>query len=373
MSRIGCIVCPPGIDYDYMYQRPQQLLRACSSLGIKVFYLSPQMSILSSQRDASPLTSEHFCLLRQGDAIDYLKEYAPIVYFSSPGSLPDVYRLKPSLIVFDSVDEPSGEFGHWKADYEEAIRTADIVLTSSKALYAAACSRNSATYLVPNACDYDFFNQDNLPIPPDMQNISAPLIGYCGAIATWCDLELIVYLAETLSECSLVMVGPLYNLKAVPKRANLHWLGHKPYNQLSAYLTNFDLGIIPFRISSMTQAVNPIKMWEYLAAGIPVVSTNLPEAKGYGELVITADSATQFATYVRQALRGNTTNLKECRRYLAKQNSWEMRARLVLSIIEEHLEKKGYTGGKVPRPPALQNLPTMSTSKAIRVTINEVR
>lgn len=373
MSQIGCIVCPPGIDYDYMFQRPQQLLRACAELGTKVFYLSPLRSIIPSPSDSLPLTPENFYLLRQANVIDYLSEYTPVVYFSSPGSLNDVYRLKPSLIVFDSVDEPTEEFGHWREDYERAVRSADIVLTSSHALYRAACSRNPATYLVPNACDYDFYQQ-KLPLPYDMQNISSPVIGYSGAIATWCDLELILYLAETFPEYSLVMVGPLYNLKTIPHRSNLHWLGYKPYNQLPSYITNFDLGIIPFRVSSMTQAVNPIKMWEYLAAGIPVVSTNLPETSGYDDLVMTAASSEQFADCIRQALAINNTESRDRRRYLAKNNSWEMRARLVLSIIEEHLEKQGRSRGRPPVLPAslLQSLPTMLTSKAIRLTINEV-
>ncbi|MGE5454713.1 MAG: glycosyltransferase, partial [Methylocystaceae bacterium] len=171
------------------------------------------------------------------------------------------------------------------------------------------------------------------------------------------------------SECSLVMVGPCYNILELPQRKNIYWLGHKPYTQLAAYLTHFDVGIIPFRNSSMTQAVNPIKMWEYLAAGIPVVSTELPETKGYGQLVLTADNRSKFVSHIELALSENNPTKKAHRRLLAKQNSWEIRAQLILDIIEQHLQNSGIERGPEPILPKLlfKNAPTMCLHPPVRI------
>lgn len=340
MVMINCIVCAPGIEYEYMYQRPQQLLRACSNLGIKVIYLSPNQFLTPLNTSSLPAAGSNFLVIHQPEAVDYLSELSPIVYFSAPAALPEVLSMKPGLLIFDSVDDPSEEFSAWYPNYQQAIETADMVLASSQQLYQSALTYNSSTYLLPNACDYDFFSQDHLTPPQDLPLSSGPIIGYCGAVASWCDLGLIEFLADSAPEYQLVMIGPLYNLSSVPQRPNIHWLGYKPYNQLPAYLSHFDVGIIPFRISRMTRAVNPIKMWEYLAAGIPVVSTDLPETRGYGDLVLVAENRESFLMAVNKALSEKGIDKKARRRQLALQNSWESRALQLLNIIDEHLMER---------------------------------
>ena len=99
-----------------------------------------------------------------------------------------------------------------------------------------------------------------MPVPDDIANIPKPVIGYTGVIASWLDLELIDRLAEKFSDCSIVMVRPLYNISDVPRRPNIHYLGFKPYDQLAAYGQMFDVGIVPFKVTSMVESVNPIKM-----------------------------------------------------------------------------------------------------------------
>lgn len=136
------------------------------------------------------------------------------------------------------------------------------------------------------------------------------------------------------------MIGPLYNVSTVPQRPNLHWLGFKNYEELPDYARCFDVGIIPFKNSSMIDAVNPIKMWEYLAAGMPVVTTAVPEAKKYEGILFYSQDEEAFLTNIQLALRDNSYLRREERLALARQNSWDARAERIIALIEYHLDKK---------------------------------
>ena len=123
----------------------------------------------------------------------------------------DVYKRQ--------VDEPSDEFEAWRPFYFQAVGSADVVIATSEKLYSMALGINPNTYLVPNGCEFDYFFQASngaFPIPADIADIPKPIIGYTGVIASWLDLELIDRLAQEFSDCSIVMVGPLYNISDVP-------------------------------------------------------------------------------------------------------------------------------------------------------------
>lgn len=339
MSRIPCILYPPGIDFYYMFQRPQQLMKSFSELNILSYFIN--RPYLYHFRPGIQQLNPCFYLFNQIDIHRYLKDLRPVIYFSSPDDIDNLAQYNPSLIVFDSVDEPSEEFACWQKNYERALRSADIVLASSDKLHAKALAYNQNAYLIPNGCDYDFFSGKTHKIPEDIRHMEGPIIGYSGAITSWCDLELIEQAAINFPHCNIVMIGPLYNISNVPLRSNLHWLGIKPYRQLPSYLQRFDVGIIPFKRSSMVDAVNPIKMWEYMASGLPVVTTAIPEVKKYPELILCAETEAAFMENLNKALFCDTEEKRVQRMELAQQNSWTARAQKIVSIIEERLEEKG--------------------------------
>src|SRR5690606_28162036 len=124
-------------------------------------------------------------------------------------------------------------------------------------------------------------------------------------------------------------------------RPNIHWLGYKAYEELIYYASYFDVGIIPFRQSDMTAAVNPIKMWEYMAMGIPVVTTALPETQKYKEEIYYSLRHQDFINNVRRALKQENWEKCEHRMNLAKENSWMARAEVILKAIQERLRAKG--------------------------------
>lgn len=339
MANINCILYPPTLDYYYLVQRPQHLMQSFARLGINCFYLNnpgPQSRVSRGIDNVLP----NLYLFNNVNPEAYLKNIRPVVYYTSAAQADMIWRYNPFLVVFDSVDDPSGEFASWLPYYEKAVKTADIVLATSDKLFLRAQKINPFTYLVPNGCDFEHFSRTDLPIPPDIAGIKRPIIGYIGVVATWVDLELIEKLAEAFPQYNIVMVGPLYNVAQVPRKANIHWLGYKDYKDLPAYAQMFDVGIIPFKRTSMVEAVNPIKMWEYMAVGMPIVSVSIPEAEKYRELIYTADSHESFIHAVVEALKEDSLEKRSRRLLTARNNSWLARAEEIAGIIEARLAEK---------------------------------
>ncbi|MGI6452647.1 MAG: glycosyltransferase [Syntrophomonadaceae bacterium] len=339
MSNISCILYPPTLDIDYLVQRPQQLMKSFAELGITAIYMNKPTPFKKLNRGIKQI-NPNFYLFDNVDPRLYLKNVRPVVFYSAAAQVDLIKQYRPSLVVFDSLDEPSDEFAAWRPFYNKAIVTADVVLATSDKLFHTARNLNPHTYLIPNGSDYEYFSQGSrrdLPIPADMDGIRKPIIGYIGVVATWCDLELIDKIARNFPECNLVMIGPLYNVSKVPRRPNIHWLGFKPYDQLVFYAQMFDVGIIPFLVSSMTESVNPIKMWEYLAVGMPIVSTAIPETLKYGDLVYYSRNHHEFLHNMALALEDNSQEKRIQRNALARENSWKARAEQILQIIATRL------------------------------------
>lgn len=327
------ILYPPTIDFDWLVQRPQQLMQAFASLGARVLYMNP--GTRAPHKRGVTRISDNLWVLNKVDPKVYLKQ-RPIFYFSSPAHVDLIRRYNPALVVFDYLDEPVEEFGSLAPYLRRALTSADLVVTASERLYRDSLTVNPNTILVPNGCDFDHFaraQHRNLPVPDDVRDLRPPIVGYHGAIATWLNFDLIVRVADSLPHGHVVMVGPLYNLTSVPRRPNLHWLGYKRFELLPNYTQLFDAAIIPFRVSQMTEAVNPIKMWEYMAAGTPVVTTALPEARGIPEIYY-SENDDQFIAHIRQALNEDPHQFRQSRISLAQRNTWLARAQQILQAIE---------------------------------------
>jgi glycosyltransferase involved in cell wall biosynthesis len=160
-------------------------------------------------------------------------------------------------------------------------------------------------------------------------------------VSTQCDVALIARLAASFPEASIVLVGPvgLDEAALVPlRRSNVHLLGVRPYSDLPAYVQHFDVGIIPYVQSAWTVAVDPLKLLEYLAAGLPVVTTAIPEAAKYAAHVAIADDADQFVTAVRAALGGDRAVGRVRGQALAREHTWQRRAETFIQLIEGALD-----------------------------------
>jgi len=196
-------------------------------------------------------------------------------------------------------------------DEADLCRRADLVVTTSHALQKAKKPLNPNTILVPHGVDYEHFSKavtNSLPVPEDMRDIPHPILGFFGLIRDWVDLDLLAEVAKHRPDWHIVLLGDS-TVDLAPYRdiPNMHFLGRRPYASLPAYCRCFDVGLIPFKINELTKSVNPIKLREYLAAGLPVVSTPLPEVAAHEGLVHLADGPNAFAAAIDAALTGGAT------------------------------------------------------------------
>ena len=206
--------------------------------------------------------------------------------------------LGEKAIIYYCVDEYTAFTGVNRSsisEIEDSLLTrADLVITSSERLQESKSRRNSNTYLLRHGVDFEHFRRaldPEVEIPSEIHNLPRPVIGYFGLIAEdWVDVELLARLADHFSTASIVMLGKVtMELGSLTSRPNIHLLGRKAYADLPAYCKGFDVGIIPFPISEVTLNANPLKAREYLAAGLPVVSTAIPEVEALGQCFIGCD------------------------------------------------------------------------------------
>ena len=176
-----------------------------------------------------------------------------------------------------------------------------------------------------------------IAVPPPsaaLARLSAPRIGFAGGVSECCDLALVQAVAEANPQGSVVLVGPVSVDLSLLTSPNIHVLGNRPYATLPAYVQAFDVGIIPYVLNDWTRAVDPLKLLEYLAAGIPVVSTPIPEVHKYASVITCASSPTAFAHAVVAACVGDRLELRQARQDVARQQTWERRAAQFLDIVK---------------------------------------
>lgn len=226
---------------------------------------------------------------------------------------PDVAYLLDGLEAEKTVYYCVDDFAHFQGydsqqvlrDEELLARRADLVVTTSQELYDAKKSLNPRTILVTHGVDHKHFARaldESLAEPADLAAIARPRLGFFGLIRDWVDVPLLARVADLRPAWQFVLVGESAIDLSAFRRANLHFLGPRPYADLPAYCKGFDIGLVPFVVNDLTRAVNPIKLREYLSAGLGVISTPMPEAERLGPLVEVAASETEFIAAAERLL-----------------------------------------------------------------------
>jgi glycosyltransferase involved in cell wall biosynthesis len=250
---------------------------------------------------------------------------APVIVWCSWALLANTLKdLQPDMIIYDCLDE----FAEW-LPYEPAmVGMADIVFCSSDYLIGRIASQypGKKVYLLNNACDFKWFSTDTgtVPKPVDLPETAGARIGYIGAWAWWVDTELVQKVCTAFPRHQVVVIGPNLGQQIPRQYPNFVYLGLKSYEELPGYLAFLDVCIIPFRINETTMATNPIKVYEYLAAGKKVVSTALPEVEKMQPLVRVGASHEEFLAHIGASLETAHENLDQVRVF-AEENSWERR------------------------------------------------
>lgn len=320
---------PPTVKYDVLQQRPHHLLKYLARLGATCYFCEPQVPGRPIVREIE----ENFVVLNGFMQTTFKRPLA--LYFTYPPHLQHVGKIKEDIVVFDTLDEPAEEFAHWEEQYVASLTRADVVLASAIKLYDAAKQHNSNVHLVTNAVEYERFaaarTKGKVPVMLRKLDSSKITVGFYGAIATWIDFDLIKNAALQRPNWNFVVIGPTYNYVLENLPPNVTRLQHIPYQNLPEYLSIFDVCLVPFKKSLVAESCNPLKMWEYLAAGKPIVTTNIVESEG--KPGVYQASVDNFVDKIDQALSEDSLLLRDARQAIALQNSWEEKAKIVYNEI----------------------------------------
>jgi len=252
-----------------------------------------------------------------------------------------VGRLREECFVYYCVDEFSEFEGYDKLRIQrlerELMRAASVVITTSASLHASKSPFNPRTHLVTHGVDYEHFARAALPettVPDDIRGIPKPIFGFYGLIQHWVDVALVAEVARRRPAWSFVLIGEaLQDVSAYRSLPNLYFLGRRPYASLPGYAKAFDVGLIPFKQNELTRNVNPIKLREYLSAGLPVVSTPLPEVARYADFVYLAGGADEFEAACLRAIREDAPERRAARQAAMTRETWAAKVEELSDLV----------------------------------------
>ncbi|GBF72147.1 hypothetical protein PA598K_00384 [Paenibacillus sp. 598K] len=334
------IIYPPTIDWNWMKQRPQQLMEQFARHGHEVYYCNktqlPGSEIVALQ-DNLNLVQDNIAFIRT--KIPELKQQGRriMIWVSWSKLYAYVDQYQPDLVVYDYVDD----IPEWAPYLDLMVKRADMVVTSARALQRqiARSYPDTPSLLVPNGCDLDHFRRHRRAAPPkpaELQGLRGPIAGFVGAWAHWVDQSLIHQLARHYPAINFVIVGVEYAAQVDRSIGNLHYVGYRTYEELPDYLYFFDACLIPFKINEITIAANPVKMYEYLASGKKVLSTDLPEVRQVPHVWI-GRGLQDWKRLLPQVLSDATKFDVEANDRWLRQQSWAMRYRLIIEALRSRL------------------------------------
>ena len=368
------------LRWGFVFQRPQHVLtrlaRHCDIVFVEepvfdaqgprldVTDVSPGVEVITPRLpDATPGFSDaHLATLGRllDESLSARRVRWPLVWFYTPMALPVLKYIAARGVVYDCMDDlasfrfaPPGLL----AREGRLLDIADVVITGGPSLQAARRARRPDAHCLPSAVDVDHFASPGSPRDAEAiaakafhADIPGPRLGYMGVIDERIDLDLIDALAARRPEWSIVMVGPVVKIDpaGLPRRANIHWFGMAAYSMLPRLLSHWDVALMPFALNEATRSISPTKTLEYLAGGLPVVSTAVPDVLSlYGHVVHVAPGAVGFDGAIEELLKAPrpSEQADRARLSLLDASTWDAMVDRVLAAIWPWL---GTTAASVP-------------------------
>jgi glycosyltransferase involved in cell wall biosynthesis len=378
------ILCLAAANWSGMWARAQQFMTIFARQGNRVLYVDPPVTYLSPLKNPSlrgqaadrlRRVDERICVYTPPVILPFGNIYRSINRINQRilgAGMSRVYRqlgwepticwtylpntidlrLRPDLfLVYDCADEHAAFPGLIRKETvvrmeQELFSRAGLSLTSARELFLRKKELAPDLQVVLNGADVEHFRSaldPGLTVPPELAPFPRPVIGYIGAVSPWLDQDFLAAAARTHPDWSVVIIGPVdTDTSALTGFPNIHLLGHRDYRQLPSYLKGFDATVIPFRVNELTRGVNPVKLYEYLAAGKPVVSSDLPEVRAFGEMVSLARTPGEFVQTLEEELAGDSPGKATARLEVARQHSWEARA----GAVEKQIERRRGRGSR---------------------------
>jgi GT2 family glycosyltransferase/glycosyltransferase involved in cell wall biosynthesis/SAM-dependent methyltransferase len=359
------------IDFDFRFQRPQQIAAEFARRGHRVFWVTATRVLPMQSGDAyrvkqlrpnvwevsvrAPQTDLYCGVLSDGAAAQFrdslalfYREYA-IAGSAVMVQLPFWRRLAlqlreepASVLVYDCMDDwdTFENLGDFNRDEEVPLAgECDVLVVTAEKLRVKFEGRSLHPLLVRNGADFEFFRAAE-PLP-ELSAIPKPVVGYFGAIADWIDLDLVHEVAKSRPQYSFVLAGQVFNrdMSALELLPNVHLLGSRPYEQMPRLLAAFDVCIIPFKLNKVTHATDPVKLYEYLSQGKPIVATAMDELRAWEQLLYLSPDAAGFSLRLDAAVAEADPELKEQRIDFARRNNWTARVDLMDAAIRAAFPK----------------------------------
>ncbi|AQG80356.1 glycosyltransferase family 1 protein [Spirosoma montaniterrae] len=344
------LICFSHLRWNFVYQRPQHLLSRAAQ-QYRVWFLEEPIwadqLYLNEQHQSDSLTvlvphlphgtTPDQAVVLQRQLLDEFIQQKRIVdfvaWYYTPMSLLFSDHLQPQLTVYDCMDELSAFWGappHLLEQERKLLDRADMVFTGGYSLYEAKQKRHRQVFAFPSSIDFAHFSAARRPQPDpaDQRALANPRIGFSGVIDERFDYQLLTELAQRRPDWQFVLIGPTVKIDPalLPQRPNVHYLGMKNYKELPVYFANWDVAMLPFARNESTRFISPTKTPEYLAAGLPVVSTSIRDVvRTYGtsDFVQIADTAQAFEAAIDRALRGNHPEHWADIDTFLSENSWD--------------------------------------------------
>ncbi|HXP99081.1 MAG TPA: glycosyltransferase [Solirubrobacteraceae bacterium] len=270
----------------------------------------------------------------------------PILWAYVPQAEVLLDALAPELVVYHCVDDiaaqPGIDAAGFRASEARFAKRADLVFASAQALAERLSAISDHVIYAPNVADTELFAtaMHAGPLDPGMAELPTPRIVFTGAVvSTKLDMKLLVELARARPDWSFALVGPVgpgdprADVSTLAAEPNIHLLGLRTYEQLPNVLRAADAGMIPYARNELTNSIFPMKVYEYLAAGLPVVATPLPSLANVEEVTSAADAA-GIARLLEDALKQNSQQRRLERSRAAAAHSWDMRLGEIAAAIE---------------------------------------
>ncbi len=328
------VICFSHLRWNFVFQRPQHLLSKAAADNRVYFVEEPVFEENARPHLTTTISPEGVSVvvpvLPQGidgpritrmlkGLVNGLVASVPasrtVLWYYTPMALPFTRHLSADLVVYDNMDELSafrGAHPRMLAMERELFRRAGIVFTGGQSLYEAKRGRHGNVHAFPSSIDKAHFGKARRRRSADLTDqaaVARPRLGFFGVIDERMDVDLVARAAALRPDWQFVMIGPVVKIdpETLPRLPNIHWLGTRSYQDLPAYLAGWDVGIMPFALNESTRFISPTKTPEFLAAGVPVVSTAITDVvRPYGELglVEIAEGAEDFVARAETLLAG---------------------------------------------------------------------
>ncbi len=354
---------PPTVNWGVYHSRPHHLATALTEQD-NLFFFHTRMPFDESKNQFSIKEVKPRLFVVQHAVYELYPQVFKnaVSYVSWTPSFEKVRNLKIPLI-YDYIDELKVFYMYgpqMEIDHDYLIKNASVVGASARNLLEQTQQIRPDCIYVPNGVmirDFEIDPKNPPDVPHDLQPIlkdNKPIIGYFGALAKWVDYELIINLASIRKDLNFVYIGPDYDKSLHAHNlagcTNIHILGKKDYTLLSHYIYYWDVAFIPFIINDITEATSPLKLFEYMAAQKPIVTTPMRECKQY-QGVYTSEyklnnpsfNAKSMSDAINEALKKkNSAEYKQLLLSQAMENDWSARAELILETLKKTITKCGF-------------------------------